>query len=52
MVSQLCKQKKHKITDFLVEDLEECDALVVQGESGAQEAIEKRNKGEVPLVIE
>ena len=52
MVSQLCKQKKHKITDFLTEEILEHDTLVVQVESGAQEALDKRNKGEEPLVVE
>ena len=32
--------------------MEEHDTLVVQVESGAQEALEKRNEGEEPLVIE
>ena len=40
------------MTDFLAEDVEEHDTLVVQVESGAQEALEKRNEGEEPLVIE
>ena len=52
MVSQLCKQKKHKITDFLTEEILEHDTLVVQVESGAQEALDKRNDGEGPLVVE
>ena len=50
--SPSCQQKKHKITDFIAEDVEEHDTLVVQVESGAQEALDKRNKGEEPLVIE
>ena len=32
--------------------MEEHETLVVQVESGAQEALNKRNKGEEPLVIE
>ena len=32
--------------------MKEHDTLVVQVESGAQEALDKRNKGEEPLVIE
>jgi len=40
------------MTDFLAEDVEEQNTLVVQVESGAQEAIDKRNEGEEPLVIE
>ena len=32
--------------------MEEHDTLVVQVESGAQEALDKRNEGEEPLVIE
>ena len=32
--------------------MEEHDTLVVQVVSGAQEALDKRNKGEEPLVIE
>ena len=38
--------------DFLSKDVEEHDTLVVQVESGAQEALDKRIKGEEPLVIE
>ena len=40
------------MTNFLFEDVEEHDTLVVQVESGAQEALDKRNEGEKPLVIE
>ena len=32
--------------------MEEHDSLVVQVESGAQEALDKRNEGEGPLVVE
>ena len=32
--------------------MEEHDTLVVQVKSGAQEALDKRNRGEEPLVIE
>ena len=47
-----CHQKKHKTIDLISKDVEEHDALVVQVESVAQEALEKRNKGEEPLLIE
>ena len=40
------------MTDFLAKDVEEHDTLVVQVDSGAQEALDKRNKGEEPLVVE
>ena len=50
--SPLCQQKKHKLTDFLIKEAEEHDTLVVKVESGAQEALDKRNEGEKPLVIE
>ena len=40
------------MTDFLAEDVEEHDTLVVKVESGAQDALEKRNEGEEPLLIE
>ena len=38
--------------DLVSKDVEEHDTLVVQVESGAQEALDKRNKGEEPLVNE
>ena len=40
------------MNDFLAKDVEEHDALVVQVDSGAQEALDKRIKGERPLVVE
>ena len=40
------------MTDFPAKDVEEHDTLVVQVDSGAQEALDKRNKGEEPLVVE
>ena len=40
------------MTDFLAEDVKKHDTLVVKVESGAQEALGKRNEGEEPLVIE
>ena len=52
MVSPSCHHEKHSITDFLAQDVEEHDTLVVQVESGAQEALDKRNEGEEPLLIE
>ena len=52
LASPTCKQKNHKITDLIFEDVEEHDTLVVQVESGAQEALNKRNEGEEPLVNE
>ena len=52
MASLLCHQEKHKMTDFLAKDVEEHDTLVVQVETKAEEAIEKREEGERPLVIE
>ena len=52
LIRPLCIQEKHKITDFITKDVEEHDTLVVQVESGAQEALDKRNKGEEPLLIE
>ena len=48
----MCQQKKHTITDLISKDVEEHDTLVVQVESGAQEALDKRNEGEEPLVVE
>ena len=47
-----CNQEKHKIIDLISKDVEEHDALVVQVENGAQEALDKRNEGEEPLAIE
>ena len=40
------------MNDFLAKDVEEHDTLVVQVDSGAQEALDKRIKGEEPLVVE
>ena len=40
------------MNDFLAKDVEEHDTLVVQVDSGAQEALDKRIKGERPLVVE
>ena len=40
------------MNDFLAKDVEEHDTLVVQVDSGAQEALDKRIKGEKPLVVE
>ena len=40
------------MTDFLIKEAEKHDTLVVQVESGAQEALDKRNEGEEPLLIE
>ena len=37
--------------DLIPKDVEEHDTLVVQVESGAQEALDQRNEGEEPLVI-
>ena len=48
----LCNQEKHTITDLISKDVEEHDTLVVQVESGAQEALDRRNRGEEPLVVE
>ena len=50
--SPSCQHKKHKITEFIAEDVEEHDTFVVQVESGAQDALDKRNEGEEPLLIE
>ncbi len=40
------------MNDFLAKDVEEHDTLVVQVDSGAQEALDKRIIGERPLVVE
>ena len=48
----LCHRENHMMTDILAKEAEEHDTLVVQVESGAQDALNKRNEGEEPLVIE
>ena len=40
------------MTDFFAKNVEEHETLVVKVDSGAKEALDKRIKGERPLVVE
>ena len=47
----MCQPQKHNITDFLTKDVQEVNTVISEIESEAQESLEKRGKGEKPLVI-